>query len=298
MRYIKNHYVPIAYLVIILFVASVSADAQVNTAFNFQGRLNDGSTPANGVYDLRFTLFDAIAGGSQVGQPFFRFNTNLRDGVLSTVLDFGPIAFDQGQDRYIEIALKPSGSPNPFVILGPRQQILRVPYSINSIYSAIAGLANSATVAQSAADSVSLGGVPAGNYARLNFDNPGNIKATGNIEIAGVAKQPAASFGFPKAMIYVDGLGFPVSCYNGVTGASSGGCGFSVQEAQGLAGVYNIDFGFNVRNRFVILTAEYGATQNKGANFRFITDTRIDVWTFFTDERSNTARTNFMIIVY
>jgi hypothetical protein len=71
-----------------------------------------------------------------------------------------------------------------------------------------------------------------------------------------------------------------------------------VQEAQGLAGVYNIDFGFNVRNRFVILTAEYGATQNKGANFRFITDTRIDVWTFFTDERSNTARTNFMIIVY
>ena len=37
------------------------------SGFTFQGRLTDGAAPANGVYDLTFTLYDALTGGAQVG---------------------------------------------------------------------------------------------------------------------------------------------------------------------------------------------------------------------------------------
>ena len=37
-----------------------SAHAQ-GTAFTYQGRLNDGANPANGDYDLRFAIYDALA---------------------------------------------------------------------------------------------------------------------------------------------------------------------------------------------------------------------------------------------
>ena len=37
------------------------------TAFTYQGRLNDGASPANGAYDLTFTLFNAPTGGANLG---------------------------------------------------------------------------------------------------------------------------------------------------------------------------------------------------------------------------------------
>ncbi|MGB7749644.1 MAG: hypothetical protein WBN75_20420 [Verrucomicrobiia bacterium] len=44
---------------------SLVAVAQ-GTAFNYQGKLTDGANPANGIYDLQFTVYDA-AGGGNVG---------------------------------------------------------------------------------------------------------------------------------------------------------------------------------------------------------------------------------------
>ena len=43
-----------------------TAHAQ-GTAFTYQGRLNDGGSPASGSYDLTFALFDAATSGNQVG---------------------------------------------------------------------------------------------------------------------------------------------------------------------------------------------------------------------------------------
>jgi len=278
------------------------------TAFNFQGRLNDGTSPANGRYDLQFKLFDAITGGNQIA-VLDRTDLQLINGVFSTTLNFGAASFNGG-NRFIEISVRPNGSPNAYVVLGARQQILSVPYSVRAVNATNADNATfaqdavnainstNATIATTAQNSSSLGGVGSSEYLRRNIANSGDLQISGNLDIGGSAKQPAASLGFPKAMIYVSGIGGVISCYNGVSGLSSGTCGFSVQEASGLVGVYNIDFGFNIFNRFIVLTAEYGATQNKGANFKFINNTRVDVWTFFTDLRSDTARANFMIIVY
>src|SRR5207302_4141308 len=39
------------------------------SGFTYQGRLKDGGSPANGQYDIVFTLFDAPSAGNQVGSP-------------------------------------------------------------------------------------------------------------------------------------------------------------------------------------------------------------------------------------
>jgi hypothetical protein len=46
-----------------------SAQTPVGTAFTYQGRLTAAGSPANGSYDLRFILYDALVGGAQVIRP-------------------------------------------------------------------------------------------------------------------------------------------------------------------------------------------------------------------------------------
>ncbi len=65
--------------------------------------------------------------------------------------------------------------------------------------------------------------------------------------------------GFVKAMVYVDDNQQIARCYNGLTGASGGACGFSIQNLSADFGpgtaLYGIDFGFRVDDRFVTVTS-------------------------------------------
>ncbi len=56
------------FCIVAIFVATNRLHAQ-GTAFTYQGQLNDGAKSANGNYDLKFALFDALAGGNGVGGP-------------------------------------------------------------------------------------------------------------------------------------------------------------------------------------------------------------------------------------
>jgi hypothetical protein len=58
--------------------------------------------------------------------------------------------------------------------------------------------------------------------------------------------------GFVKALLFVNFTGGIVSCYNGLTGATSGSCGFTVSRP--LTGQYLVDFGFHVSDRFISVT--------------------------------------------
>jgi len=55
-----------ALAVLVLTACNVVA-APLGTAFTYQGRLSAGGQPASGSYDLRFILYNADIGGSQVG---------------------------------------------------------------------------------------------------------------------------------------------------------------------------------------------------------------------------------------
>jgi hypothetical protein len=56
---------------LVLLLTAISAMAQT-TSFSYQGRLNNGGMSANGQYDLQFRLYDAIAGGMQIGATVLR----------------------------------------------------------------------------------------------------------------------------------------------------------------------------------------------------------------------------------
>ena len=59
------------------------------TAFIYQGRLNDGSNPANGSYDLTFTLYPAGSGGSPTAGPLTNSVTGVTNGLFTVAMDFG-----------------------------------------------------------------------------------------------------------------------------------------------------------------------------------------------------------------
>ena len=113
-----------AFLMTILLVLTAQwAQAQqpMGPQFTYQGQLQDGGSPANGMYDLTFRLFDNDTGAGEVApeQEFLGFL--VVDGQLTVELDFGFDAFD-GDARWLQIEV--DGVP-----LSPRQSITAAPYS-------------------------------------------------------------------------------------------------------------------------------------------------------------------------
>lgn len=103
----------------------------VTTAFTYQGVLKNAGTPLNGTVDLRFTLWDAAAGGNQIGVALAVNAASLTNGLITTSLDFGVSAFG-GSQRFlqIEVDTTPGGGAGPFVTLTPRQPLTAVPYAM------------------------------------------------------------------------------------------------------------------------------------------------------------------------
>src|SRR5438128_3374912 len=137
-----------------LLAANVSAQT---TAFTYQGRLTDGGTPANGNYDLQFTLWDSASGGSQIGSTQALPAVQVSGGVFAVTLDFGANAFP-GANRFLEISARLSGA-NSFTLLLPRQSITSTPYAVRS---------GNATLADTATNATQLGGVGASQYVQTN----------------------------------------------------------------------------------------------------------------------------------
>jgi len=133
----------------------------------------------------------------------------------------------------------------------------------------------------------------------------GTFNPQANLHVAGNAVQDRANGGFAKAMLFVAANGTIVRCYNGVTGASAGNCGFTV--ALGSSGSYRVNFGFQVSDRFVSVTAQSRSqigspTFNFGANFSLSTlpnsnpqEVFIDTFRAESGERVDAA---FTLIVF
>jgi len=100
--------------------------------FNYQGQLSDDGVPAGGIYDLRFAIYDSLNGGSPVAGPLTNSAVGVTNGLFTVELDFGSAVFD-GSARWLEIGVRPSGSPNDYSPLSPRQPITSVPYAIRAL---------------------------------------------------------------------------------------------------------------------------------------------------------------------
>src|SRR5262249_48120636 len=98
------------------------------TAFTYQGRLNDGALPANGTYDLTFTLLNASSGPGTVAGPVTNSATTVSNGLFTVAIDFGPGVFT-GSNYWLEITVRTNGGSG-FTTLAPRQPVTPTPYAI------------------------------------------------------------------------------------------------------------------------------------------------------------------------
>ncbi len=101
----------------------------VGTAFTYQGQLKNASGPVNGACDLRFRLFNAASGGSQVGGTLSREGVGLVDGLFTARLDFGAGAF-QGDERWLAIEVRCPAGSGDYVTLDPRQELTAAPAAL------------------------------------------------------------------------------------------------------------------------------------------------------------------------
>src|SRR5687768_18541922 len=105
-------------LTIVFIFSAVDAFAQ-GSAFVYQGKLQDGGTAANGTYQFEFKLFDAAAGGNQIGQTITNLSATVSGGIFAVNLDFGAASFD-GAARFLEISVRQSGGGQNYTVLNPR----------------------------------------------------------------------------------------------------------------------------------------------------------------------------------
>ncbi len=128
--------------------SSVGIAAPMSKAFVYRGRLGEGGHPANGLYDLRFSLYDTLVNGTLIDFQLTNSSVVVTDGAFVANLYFGPEAFS-GDDRWLEIAVRKNGREGAFARLDPRQPITPVP---NALYALKAATAETAHSAQTVAD--------------------------------------------------------------------------------------------------------------------------------------------------
>ena len=177
-------------IVAVALLASAPLLLAQSTAFTYQGRLNDGVNPAGGIYDFRFTIYDALSGGNPVAGALTNAATSVGNGLFTATLDFGAGAFP-GANRWLEIEVRTNGAAS-FTTITPRQALTPSPYAItagNVVSGGISGgtygnavtfsnAANNFTgafsgngAAVSNVNAATLGGLSSSNFWRMGGNN-------------------------------------------------------------------------------------------------------------------------------
>jgi Chaperone of endosialidase len=192
-----------------LVIAAVPAFAQ-STVFTYQGRLDQGGTPATGLHDLRFRLFNAVVEGSQIGATICTDDVSVTDGLFTVNLDFGAQFISTGQ-RFLEVDVRSDTGDNcnnatGFTLLGPRQLITTVPSAThaNSAYrldAADGSPANVVTVDDFGATRVGGALIALGAISTIsNLNVSGDAFVSGD---AGVTNFLGIGTGFPERKLHI-----------------------------------------------------------------------------------------------
>ena len=115
--------------VMLLGIGTVSRADVTGTAFKYQGRLTDTGSPATARYDLKFSLYDALTVGNQVGSTHTELGVPVNNGYFQVDLEFGSVF--RGDARWLEIQVAPEGE-HVFTTLSPRQELTPAPYAVHA----------------------------------------------------------------------------------------------------------------------------------------------------------------------
>ncbi len=174
-------------------VFCLSAAAQPNS-FTYQGRLDDASGPANGLFDFQFALYPASFGtNNQVDTTITQQFLPVSNGLFTVQLTFPMAGNFDGSDRWLEIAVRPAGLATNYVTLAPRQQITSAPYALTA-----QRVTGSVTAGQltGVLGGTNLGGTYSGAVAFTNTANTftGNGGGLTNVNAATLGGLTSAGF--------------------------------------------------------------------------------------------------------
>lgn len=116
----------------------------LDTAFTYQGHLEQNGAPATGSFDFEFELWNDLGSGQQVGPTVTLLGLQVTEGYFDAELDFGSSPYD-GNRLWLQVSVRPAAS-GIWTELSPRKELTPAPYSLHS------------------ADAGSLGGLAAGSF--------------------------------------------------------------------------------------------------------------------------------------
>jgi hypothetical protein len=108
--------------------------AQQQNLISYQGQLADGGSPANGLYDMHFRVYDLATGGTIQSNACLD-NVPVVNGLFTVQVDLGP--FNQSAARWMQIEVRPDpgsmcGIGSGYTILSPRQRLTAVPWATHA----------------------------------------------------------------------------------------------------------------------------------------------------------------------
>ncbi|MHC4500492.1 MAG: hypothetical protein ACYS21_15435, partial [Planctomycetota bacterium] len=86
---------------LMVWAVAVSRAGPMGTGFTYQGSLNDGGSPADGLYDFRFALYDDPCRGMPQASTIDVNDVQVMNGYFTVELDFDGDAFD-GEQRWLD----------------------------------------------------------------------------------------------------------------------------------------------------------------------------------------------------
>jgi hypothetical protein len=221
----------------------------IDSTITYQGRLLAEGLPANGNYDLRFTLHDVPAGGNPVTMPLIHNDLAVSNGLFNVSLNFGS-AFN-GEARWLEIGVRHATNHNgAFTALLPRQSITATPYALHAVnahgvpWSGISGVPPAVT---NAAEGNHFGQTWTGSHTNSGLEvrnggfatglkgRQGNGSGTSAAMVAGVWGDAADGYGVVGTSGFRGVWGYAVGNAEnyGVVGYSSSPSGHGVYGKAG-----------------------------------------------------------------
>lgn len=243
------------------------------TAFTYQGRFNDGGMPANGSYDLAFTLFATNTSGVAIAGPVTNSATEVSNGLFTTVLDFGPGAFIGGS-TWLETAVSTNGA-NAFSTLTPRQQVTPTPYAIYA--NTASGLANGLRIQLNTAGAPNVLGGASDNFVSSNVIGA-TIAGGGATNVAVIGRFGTNYFSYTNSVTGNFGTvgggaensaGSANSTVSGGFGNSASGLGATVGggEQNTASGTDTTVAGGLINNATSVYATVSGGSYNVASNF-------------------------------
>jgi hypothetical protein len=116
-----------------------SASAALGTDISYQGNLRFSGTPANGLFDFQFCLYDQPASVMPLVCAADSADVPVEGGLFAVALDFGGAVF-AGEERWLEVRVRPGADNGGYTSLLPRQRVRAAPEALHAAKAPWSGL--------------------------------------------------------------------------------------------------------------------------------------------------------------